>query len=118
MKKEKLLKIISIVTIVAMLLVMATNVFAADDIFDDVTDDGLIDLNGGTSTTPSGNTNTNINTNTNTNTNTNVNTNTNNYNTNLPNTGVAENTTIGVAITVLAIVSVFAYRKVKYYKDI
>ena len=44
--------------------------------------------------------------------------NTNNYNTNLPKAGAAENKMLGVAFTVLAITAVYAYKKVKEYKNI
>ena len=70
----------------------------------------------GTSTGTATNTNTSgINTNTSTGTNTNKNT---NYNTNLPKAGLAENTVFGVAMVALAAVAVYAYRKIKYYKNI
>lgn len=74
----------------------------------------------GTSTGTATNTNTSgINTNTSTGTNTNKNTNKNtNYNTNLPKAGLAENTVFGVAMVALAAVAVYAYRKIKYYKNI
>lgn len=70
----------------------------------------------GTSTGTATNTNTSgINTNTSTGTNTNKNT---NYNTNLPKAGLAENTVFGVAMVALVAVAVYAYRKIKYYKNI
>lgn len=126
MKKEKILKIIVVLILGVTLLAMSTRVFAA------VGDsDGLMDLYDDTTnqlnTTNTNNTNTNTNTNTNllntntlnTNTNiTNTKLNTNNYNTNLPKAGAAENKMLGVVFTVLAITAVYAYKKVKEYKNI
>ena len=124
MKKEKILKIIVVLILGVTLLAMSTRVFAA------VGDsDGLMDLYDDTTnqlnTTNTNNTNTNTNTNTNLlNTNTlntnitNTKLNTNNYNTNLPKAGAAENKMLGVAFTVLAITAVYAYKKVKEYKNI
>ena len=141
MKKEKILKLMVVLTIGTILVAMTSNVFAADsssgiDFFEDQTNQ----LN----TTTNTNTNTNANTNSNTtntatnnttnttntidttNTSTNVNTtntentttNANNYNTNLPTAGAPENTMVGIALTVLAIVAIFAYKKVNQYKNI
>ena len=124
MKKEKLLKSILVLTIGIALIAMTTNVFALtdEDLDLTVTEDlsPTIDLNATTDSGTGINTNTNTNTNTslNTNTNTNTTTNTNNYNTNLPEAGIAENTMLGVALTVLAITAIYAYRKIKYYKNI
>lgn len=143
MKKEKILKLMVVLTIGTILVAMTSNVFAADsssgiDFFEDQTNQ----LN--TTTNTNTNTNTNANTNSNTtntatnnttnttntidttNTSTNVNTtntentttNANNYNTNLPKAGAPENTMVGIAITVLAIVAIFAYKKVNQYKNI
>lgn len=106
MKKEKILKIIVVLILGVTLLAMSTRVFAA------VGDsDGLMDLYDDT-TNQLNTTNTN-----NTNTNTNL-LNTNNYNTNLPKAGAAENKMLGVVFTVLAITAVYAYKKVKEYKNI
>ena len=138
MKKEKILKLMVVLTIGTILVAMTSNVFAADsssgiDFFEDQTNQ----LN----TTTNTNTNTNANTNSNTtntatnnttnttntidttNTSTNVNTtntttNANNYNTNLPKAGAPENTMVGIVITVLAIVAIFAYKKVNQSKNI
>lgn len=123
MRKEKLLKSILVLIIGIALIAMSTNVFALSD--DDLTDlTPAIDLNTTTNTNTDTNTNLNTNTETNTNintnldTNTNTNLNTNNYNTNLPDTGVAENTILVVALVSLAIVAIYAYAKIKYYKNI
>ena len=142
MKKERILKTIVVLIIGAVLFAMTTNVFAADvDFFEDTTnqlntvntntDNTTNTATNNTATNTVNTTNTTTNTNTNTNTNT-VNTtnttstvntttttaNTNNYNTNLPKAGAPENTMVGVAITVLAVVAVFAYKKINQYKNI
>ena len=91
MKRERILKTIIVLIIGVVLFAMTSNVFAADtglDFFDDTTNQ--LDTN----------------------------TNTNNYNTNLPKAGAGENTIMGVAITVLAVVAIFAYKKVNQYKNI
>ena len=127
MKKEKILKIIVVLILGVTLLAMSTRVFAAvgdSDGLMDLYDDTTNQLN--TTNTNNTNTNTNLlNTNTlntnklNTNKNiTNTTLNTNNYNTNLPKAGAAENKMLGVAFTVLAITAVYAYKKVKEYKNI
>lgn len=129
MKKEKILKLMIVLIIGMILVTMATNVFAADsssgvNFFDDITDE--IETTENTNTETNTNTNTNINTNTENTANSTIdltntvdtNANSSNYNTNLPKAGLKENTMIGVAITVLAIVAVFAYKKVNQYKNI
>ena len=113
MKNGKLLKIALVLIMTIALLVMATNVFAADG---DYTLDLTNTVNTNTNT-PSTNTNTPV---ANTNTpayNTTVPT-ANNTNTNLPSAGLAENTIMFVVLTILAITAIYAYRKFKYYKSI
>ena len=131
MRKEKILKLMVVLTIGIVLVAMTSNVFAADsnstvDFWEDTTNQ----LNTNTNTSTNTNTNTNINTATNTNnvnttttnatanTNTNAVANTSNYNTSLPKAGLKENTMMGVAITVLAVIAIFAYKKINQYKNI
>ena len=123
MKKEKLLKLILDAIMAVVLLGMSINVFAAttNDDVDIIDITNTIGTN--TNTATGSGTGVNLNTNTGTNSlNTNLNTGTvnttNNYNTNLPHTGIAENTMLGVALTVLVIIAIYAYRKVKYYTNI
>ena len=133
MRKEKILKLMVVLTIGIVLVAMTSNVFAADsnstvDFFEDTTNQLNTNTNTNTSTNTNTNTNTNINTATNTNNvnttttdataNTNAVANTSNYNTSLPKAGLKENTMMGVAITVLAVVAIFAYKKVNQYKNI
>ena len=106
MKKEKLLKLVMVLIMGIVLLASSVNVFALED-----EDDGLgfwQDLDNPTETTdttdttepqPEDET-------------------TNNYDTDLPEAGVAENTFAGVAIIVLTITAVYAYKKVNEYKNI
>ncbi len=126
MKREKIFKVIITLIIGVVLFVMSTNVFAADselNFFDDTTNQ--LDISNTTNTNTinnannaNANANANINTNTNTNTSTNTITNTSNYNTSLPKAGAPENTMIGVVATLLVVVSIYAYKKVKQYKNI
>ncbi len=118
MKRENLLKIMLVILMGIIMLVMATDAYALTD------SNNYIDLTNSVNTNTNTNTNIDLNTNTNTNTNTNKNitTDTNNkntnYNTNLPKAGLEENTMMGVAVVVLGIVAIFAYKKVKYYKGV
>ena len=109
MKKEKLLKLVLAIIMGVILIVMSTNVLALSD------DDFYLDLTNTVNTNTPDTTPTPAPT---PDTNTNINTNAENYNTNLPKAGIAENTMAGVVVTILAILSVYAYRKIKYYKDI
>ena len=126
LKKEKILKMIVVLVTGVILFTMSTNVFALSDsdssVLDGYYEDKTNQLNTNKidlSANTNNNTNTNTNTNINTNTNTNVsNNNTNNYNTNLPQAGAPESTMMGVAITVLAITAIYAYKKVREYKKI
>lgn len=133
MKRERILKTIVILIIGAVLFAMSSNVFAADVNFFEDTTNQLNTTNTNstntetnntantTNTTNTNNTNTNVNTVNSTNTSSTLDTNTvntNNYNTNLPKAGAPENAMLGVAITILAVVAVFAYKKINQYKNI
>ena len=127
MKKEKMLKVMLVLVMGVILFVMSTNVYAVeDDIYLDIQDslptDNTNTNTGTTTNTNTGTTNTNLSgttTNTGT-TNTNLSgTNSNaDYSTNLPEAGLAENTLLGVGVTVLVIVAIVAYKKVNEYKNI
>ena len=121
MRRETILKLILVLTVGIMLFALPVNVFADDTGFDDFWDDqgGLNDIQPETNTNTNTDTNTNTNTSTETNTNTNTNITTNtNTNTNIPKAGLVEDTMMIVAITVLAITAVFAYKKVNEYQNI
>ena len=122
MKKSNLIKIISILLISTMVILFTTSVNAADNNgFNDLTD--TLTSNG--TNTNSGNTNngaTNTNTaGTNNNAN-NQNRNTNNSsiynNTNLPKTGIEDSIPVAMLVVVFGISAVYAYKKIKDYKNI
>ena len=130
MKKTNLIKGLSILLISVMVILFNANVFAADNT-------GFNDL---TSTLGSGNSNSNSNSNSNAN-NANVNnanrnvnnanTNNNNKNsnsntngssiynnTNLPKTGVESSIPVAMLVVVFGISAVYAYKKIKEYRNI
>ena len=120
MKKMKVLKTFLVATVLTAIIFMASNVFAVseDDLYLDMSN-SLNTNNVSTNTTNTNTENTSLNLTTKTNnTTTNVTNSNSNYNTNLPKTGAESNTMIGVGITLLAILAVFTYKKVKEYKNI
>lgn len=125
MKKSSLIKIFSIVIMSMMVALFSTGVFAADSL-DDFEDLNLEDPANTTSNTnvTSNISNTNL---TNTNTNANINTNTNigntnnssvYTNTNLPKTGIGDTIPVAMLVVVFGISSIYAYKKVKEYRNI
>jgi len=127
MKKSNLMKLVSILLISVMVIAMCnTGVFAADNTngFSDLTN--TITGNNTNSNNTSGNTNSNSSNNTNrTNTNTNLNTNKNNTNnssvynnTNLPKTGIEDSIPVAMLVVVFGISAIYAYRKIKEYRNI
>ena len=130
MKKTNLMKVVSILLISAMVILFNVSVFAADNAgFNDLTSTLTNSSNSTNNTNSSNSTNSNTNssnTNSNTsnnsnksNTNSNVNSNmTSIYNTNLPKTGVESSVPMAMFIIILAISAIYAYRKIKEYKNI
>ena len=139
MKKTNLIKLFSILLIGAMLIMFSTNVFAAENnTFLDLTNNyasGSGNTNSNSGNTNTGNTNTgntnignlnsgNTNTgNTNVRLNTNnTNTNTNNSsiynNTNLPQTGIEDSIPVALLVVVFGISAVYAFKKIKEYRNI
>lgn len=122
MKKSNLIKLFSILVISVIVMMFSTNVLAVN------TTNDFSDLTGtiGNNTTNNANTN-NANTN-NTNTNTNTNTNRDNVNktnnssmytnTNLPKTGIEDSIPVAILVVVFGISAVYAYKKIKEYKNI
>lgn len=115
--------IICIISIIALVLTMATTVFATDDIqdlnslmgnttIDTNTNTDFEEIEETTNNVVNTNTNVNVNTNTNTNVNTNVNNNVNATNT-IPNTGVSYSSLVIIAIA--GISAIYAYKKIKEY---
>ena len=109
MKNSKLIKIFLVMVVSICVAFVATNTFAADD-------EGYVDLD--LTNMVGNNTTDGINTTNNTNTNSSsYNTNT-NTNTNLPSTGIADSGATIALIVVLAISGVYAYKKLRDYKNI
>lgn len=126
MRKTNLIKVITILLMSVMVMLFTTTVRAvdSDDGFNDLTSE--ISSNTNTNNTNTNSTNTN-NTNTNsantnsTNKNTN-NTNKNNTsvysNTDLPKTGIEDSIPVAMLVVVFGISAVYAYKKIKEYKNI
>lgn len=120
MKKSNLIKVISILVISLIVMLFSTNVMAADNGFTDLTPtvNNTNTTNNNTNSTNINNTNGN-----NTSNNTNRTNNTNNSsiynNTNsLPKTGVTDSIPVAVLLIVFAISAVYAYKKIKDYRNI
>ena len=118
MKKSNLIKLFSILLITVMVMTFCTSVLAADN-----DNGGYTQLTLNNTNTNNTNTNTNTNTNnTNTNTNTNRTNNTNNTsiynNTNLPKTGIEDSIPVAMLVVVFGISAVYAYKKIKDYRNI
>ena len=128
MKKSNLVKLFSILLISVMVMVFSTKVLAADESngFNQLT------LNSNSSNSSTNNTNTNSTGNTNNtsnSSNTNNTTNTNNTknntnnssvynNTNLPKTGLEDSVPVAMLVVVFGISAVYAYKKIKDYRNI
>lgn len=109
---KKNVKILLVILMSAILLILSTQVFAATNDYIDLSNTvDLTDDNALTNNTPINNVTTN---------NTPVNNVANNssYNTNLPKTGATETGIMGISITLFAIVAIYAYKKVREYKNI
>ena len=128
MKKTNLIKVISILLISVMVVLFATTVNAADDnSYNDLTST-LTGNNSNTSNNSSNTANTNSNSSNNTantnNTNksSNMTNNTNNSsvynNTSLPKTGSADSIPVAMLVVVFGISAVYAFKKVRDYKNI
>lgn len=130
MKKTNLMKVILVLMISAMLILSYTTIVNAADTsntqtFDDIT--GTLDPNSASANnanTNTGNTNTNaIASNSSNTNNTNTsNTNTNNSsvyaNSNLPSTGIGESLPLALLVVVCVISAIYAYKKIKDYRNI
>lgn len=109
MKRNSLIKGILLVTIVAILMLITNSVYAADTIVlsptdnNTATDNSVVANNSAltstlTPTTPVNNTST--------------------LNSNLPKTGIADNTVVFIVVGVCAVAAIYAYKKVRDYKGI
>lgn len=121
MKKSNLMKSILVLVISLMIVLFSANVVRAADEgnFADLTP--TLDSNN-TNTNNANTNNSNSNRTNNTNTNSNRTNNTNNSsiynNTSLPKTGIADSIPVVLLIVVFGISSVYAYKKIKEYKNI
>lgn len=107
MKKSNLIQIVTILLVSAMVLLFSTTVNAAND------NNEVHDLTGTlTKNSTSNNTSSN---NTNSNTNSSVYNNTNN---NLPKTGIEDSIPVAALVVVFGVSAVYAYKKIKEYKNI
>ena len=125
MKKSNLIQIVTILLVSAMVLLFSTTVNAANDNNEvhDLT--GTLTKNSTSNNTSSNNTNSNTNTsNTNKTNNTNKSNNTNNSsvynntNNNLPKTGIEDSIPVAALVVVFGVSAVYAYKKIKEYKNI
>ena len=110
MKRNSLIKGILLVTIVAILMLITNSVYAADNTIvlsptdnNTATDNSAVANNSAltstlTPTTPVNNTST--------------------LNSNLPKTGIADNTVVFIVVGVCAVAAIYAYKKVRDYKGI
>ena len=105
MKKSNLIKIVLVLCVSLMVMLFSTNVMAAEE----------IDL---TKTLNNMSNNTNTNTNNTNNTNRNTNNSSIYNNTCLPKTGITDSIPVAVLLVVFGISSVYAYKKIKDYKNI
>ena len=137
MKKTNLIKLITILLIGVMVAMFSTTVFAADDDGIDLTEslsNGNKNNNSGNANANNNNSNSNVNNN-NANSNANNNNankannnvNVNNSNTNkdsvynnnkLPKTGIGDSVPVAMLVVVFGISAVYAYKKVKDYRNI
>lgn len=119
MEKSKLIKMISIL-IISVIMVMLFNVTTlaedSDDAFNDLT--STLNQNNSVNNNITNN-NTNNNTNNSINNNNTANNNRNAYNSsNLPKTGIGDSIPVALLVVVFGVSAVYAYRKIKEYKNI
>lgn len=124
MKKTNLIKVISILIVSMMVVLFATNVKAAEentgfnDLTNTLTSNGANTNNANTNTN-SANTNTNNSLLGNTSNNKNNSNNSSIYNnTSLPKTGIEESIPVALLVVVFGISAVYAYKKIKEYRNI
>lgn len=111
MKRNSLIKGILLVTIVAILMLVTNSVYAADAIV-------LSPDNSATGNSATNNSATNNSALTSTLTPTTPVNNTSTLNSNLPKTGIADNTVVFIVVGVCAVAAIYAYKKVRDYKGI
>ena len=123
MEKSNLIRVILILVMSTMFILFSTNVFAADgsDDFNDLTSTLNNTAANNTAANLAGNSSNNA-LNTNKTNNANNTNNTNNAsiynNTNLPKTGIGDSIPVAMLVVVFGISAVYAYKKVKEYRNI
>lgn len=122
MKKSNLIKVVLVLGISLMVMLFTTNVMANEVDLTNTIDNPRSSSN---SNSNSNNSNSNSNRTNNTNTNTNRTNNTNNTNnssvynnTNLPKTGISDSIPVALLLVVFGVSSVYAYKKIRDYKNI
>ena len=124
MKKSNLIKVVLVLGISLIVMLFSTSVMAANeiDLSNTIDNSSSPTSNTGNSNSNSNNSNSNSNRTNNTNTNRTNNTNTNNSsiynNTSLPKTGITDSIPVAVLLVVFGVSSVYAYKKIKDYKNI
>ena len=120
MRKTNLLKISAILLMSIMLVLFSTKVFAENNTnYGDLTPQPVNNAAANNSNTNANNANTNRNNNTNINNTSTNNTNKSNYNnTSLPKTGIEDSIPVALLVVVFGISAVYAYKKIKEYKNI
>lgn len=125
MKKSNLIKVVLVLGISLMVMLFTTNVMAANEVDLTNTIDNPSSSSNSNSNSNSNNSNSNSNRTNNTNTNTNRTNNTNNTNnssvynnTNLPKTGISDSIPVALLLVVFGVSSVYAYKKIRDYKNI
>lgn len=125
MKKSNLIKVVLVLGISLMVMLSTTNVMAAEvdltNTLNNSSSDNSSNTNNSNSNSNSSNSNSNRTNNTNTNRTNNTN-NTNNSsvynNTNLPKTGISDSIPVALLLVVFGVSSVYAYKKIRDYKNI
>ena len=125
MKKSNLIKVVLVLGISLMVMLFTTNVMAAEvdltNTLNNSSSDNSSNTNNSNSNSNSSNNNSNRTNNTNTNRTNNTN-NTNNSsiynNTNLPKTGISDSIPVALLLVVFGVSSVYAYKKIRDYKNI
>lgn len=133
MKKSNLIKLFSILLISIMVIMFTTNVWAEDNDFttlpvntNNTANTNSNNTNTNTnSNTPSNNSNTNRSNTNSANTNSNNTNNTNNANnssiynnTNLPKTGIEDSIPVAMLVVIFGISAIYAYKKIRDYRNI
>ena len=116
MRRNSLIKGILLVTIVAILMLVTNSVYAADAIV--LSPDNSATGNSATNNSATNNSATNNSALTSTLTPTTPVNNTSTLNSNLPKTGIADNTVVFIVVGVCAVAAIYAYKKVRDYKGI